>query len=119
MRLTALPRFALPTVRTNFDSLVVTNIGKSTQGFLCVVTAETSNFRGNILGLADRLQICRIGVLIDGAEKAARGRSDSELSKCEESSGEDGLGEHGVGLCNFIEGAQTGDFIVDRRIRMD
>ena len=86
-------------IRTNFDTLTIADVCESTQSILCVVAAEAGDLGGNILGLADRLQVGRVGVLVDGAEEAARGRSDSELCKGEEGSSEDGLGEHVGGAC--------------------
>jgi hypothetical protein len=80
--------------RTNFDALVVADIRKSTQCLLCVIAAELGNIGGCVLGLADRLEVRRVRVLVDGTEETARGRSDGELRKRKESSGEDGLGEH-------------------------
>lgn len=81
-------------VRTDFDALAVADVCESTQSRLCVIAAEASDLGGGILGLADRLHVGRVGVLVDSAEEAAWGRSDSELCEREESSSEDGLGEH-------------------------
>lgn len=88
-------------VRTNFDALAVTDVCESAQGLLCVVAAEACDLGSSILGLADRLQVRRVGVLVDSAEKAAWGRGDSELCEGEESGSEDGLGEHIGGCLGF------------------
>lgn len=90
-------------VRTDFDALVVADICESAQSRLCVITAELGNLCGNILGLADGLQVGRVRVLVDGAEETARGCSDCELCEGEEGSGENGLGEHVGGACGCFE----------------
>lgn len=81
-------------VHTDFDALVVADVSKSAQRLLCVVAAEACDLCGGILGLADGLQVRRVGVLVDGAEKAARGRGDGKLREREEGSSEDRLGKH-------------------------
>ena len=81
-------------VRTNLDTLVVADVCKSAQCLLCVVAAEALDLCGDVLGLANGLQVRRVGVLVDSAEEAARGCSDSELCESDEGSSEDGLGEH-------------------------
>jgi hypothetical protein len=86
-------------VRTDFDALAVADICDSAQSRLCVIAAELGDLGGQVLGLADALEVRRVGVLVDGTEEAARGRSNSELCKSEEGSGEDGLGEHVGGAC--------------------
>lgn len=90
-------------VRTNFDALAVTDIRKSTQSSLCVVAAELGDFGGSILGLADGLQVRRVGVLVNSAEETAWGRGDGELCERKEGSGEDGLGEHSDGVYGLFE----------------
>jgi len=86
-------------VRTDFDALTVADVCDSAQSRLCVITAEFGDLGGEVLGLANALEVRRVGVLVDGTEEAARGRSNSKLCESEEGSGEDGLGEHVGGAC--------------------
>ena len=60
-------------VRTDFDALAVTVVCNSAQSRLCVITAELGDLGGEVLGLADGLEVRRVGVLVDGTEEAARG----------------------------------------------
>lgn len=99
--------YRLLVVRTNLDALAVADVCESAQSLLCVIAAEAGDLGSSILGLADGLQVRRVGVLVDGTEEAARRCSDGELCKREEGSSEDGLGKH-------IGGAQK----LFRRLRL-
>lgn len=103
-------------VRTDFNALAVANVCDSAQSRLCVITAELGDLGSEVLGLADALEVRRVGVLVDGTEEAARGRSNSELCESEESGGEDGLGEHVGGACNCFEVSGDGNSIESERL---
>jgi len=96
-------RFLTWVVLTNLHSSIVTNIRKCTQGILRRIATELGNRLARILAAADRRDIRRVIVRVDGAEQAARrGRSDGERRKRKEGRGEEDAGEHVDGCLDWI-----------------
>jgi hypothetical protein len=85
---------AIKRSKLTVNTSVTANLLKRLHRSLGVLSTELLYLGVQVLGFAHGLDIGRVGVFVDGTEKAARRRGNSKLNESDESRGEDGTAVH-------------------------